>query len=148
MSESKWSVSRSEGHRLVVTIVRTAERLQKEADRFLRDYGITVAQLNLLIILAADREGASPSRIGQQLVVSRANVTGMVSRLKRLGLCRVEPDPADGRIKRVRLTTRGRRLLDRIDDPYFREIDRLTGGLTASRLKSVSDTLDRLVAGL
>lgn len=148
MNGSKWAVSRGEGHRMVITIVRTAERLQKEADRFLRDYGVTLTQFNLLVVLAANPSGLPQSEIGQQLVVSRANVTGLVGRLKRLGLCDVKVDPDDGRIKRVRVTPRGRRLLDRIDQPYFREIDRLTGGFTPSMLKRVSDTLERLVAEL
>jgi MarR family 2-MHQ and catechol resistance regulon transcriptional repressor len=148
MSDSRWSRRRGEGHRLVVTVVEAAERLQKAADRFLRDYGITVAQFNLLVALAVDPDGLPQAEIGQRLVVSRANVTGLVGRLRRLGLCRVEPDPGDGRVKRVRLTPRGRDLLDRIEGPYFREIRRLTGGLGASGLKRVSDTLDRLIEEL
>jgi len=148
MTGSKWEVCRGEGHRLVITIVRTAERLQKAADRFLRDHGVTVTQFNLLVVLAANRDGLPQSEIGQQLVVSRANVTGLVGRLERLGLCRAEPDASDGRVKRVRLTPRGRRLLDRIDQPYFREIERVTGGVPRSRLKRVTDTLEELAAGL
>ncbi|MBN2491713.1 MAG: MarR family transcriptional regulator [Planctomycetes bacterium] len=148
MSDSRWSRNRGEGHRLVVTVVRAAERLQKAADRFLRDYGITVAQFNLLAALAANRDSLPQSEIGTRLVVSRANVTGLVGRLQRLGLCRVDLDAADGRIRRVRLTPEGRRLLDRIEQPYFREIRRLTRGLEAARLQHAVDTLERLLEQL
>lgn len=145
MAPNRWRKKRSEGHRMIVTVVRAAERLHKEADRFFRNYGISVAQFNLLVILAENPAGLPQSEIGTLLVVSRANVSGLVRRVGRLGLCRIESDPLDGRVKKVKATTAGKRLLDRIDAPYFKEINRLTRVLSADRMRRVSDTLECLL---
>jgi MarR family 2-MHQ and catechol resistance regulon transcriptional repressor len=136
---------RNEGHRALITVVQAAGRIQKEAERFLREFGVTVAQFNVLVILADQPDGVTPSAIGDRLVVSRANVTGLLGRMKRDGLCRIEPDPEDGRVKRITVTPRGRRLLGRIEGPYFAEVERVTGVLSDTRLRGVSDALDRLV---
>lgn len=148
MNESTWDEFRSEGHRMLITVVRAAGRIQKRAERFLREYGVTVAQFNVLAILADNPEGVTPSAIGDELVVSRANMTGLLARMKRDGLCRVEPDPSDGRVKRISVTPRGRRLLDRIEEPYFSEVGRVTAGLSETRLRQVSSALDRLLEQL
>lgn len=145
---TKWQEPRTEAHRMVVSVVRVAGRLQREADRFLRDYDITVAQFNALVILAPHENGLPQSEIGDALVVSKANVTGLVARLQKLGLCLVATDRDDGRIKRVRLSKKGERLLERIDRPYFREIERLTEGLTEAQVARVTQTLDRLMESI
>lgn len=143
-----WGTYRDAGHRLVVTAVLVAERLAKTADRFLRPFRLTLAQFNLLAVLVPHRHGLPQSRIGAELVVSRANVTGLVRRMKGRGLCRVDPDPADERVKRVRITPAGRTLLDRIERPYFREIGRLTRRLSVPEMKRGAKLLDRLASGI
>jgi MarR family 2-MHQ and catechol resistance regulon transcriptional repressor len=143
-----WSVQRNPAHRLVVTAVRSAEQLTKAADRFLGDYGLTVAQFNLLGILLTEPHGIPQSRIGERLVVSRANVTGLVRRLKARGLCRTLPEPADSRIKRVVITPAGARLMDRIGPGYFREIDRLVRPLKDREMEEASRVLDLLQESL
>lgn len=129
---------------MVVTTVRVAERLVKAADRFLKPYNLTVAQFNLLAVLSTEPDGLAQARIGEMLVVSRANVTGLVRRLMASGLCRIQADPTDARVNKVLITAAGRKRLDRLQEGYFREIGRLTRSLTAAETRSVSDTLDRL----
>lgn len=143
-----WSTYRTSGHRLVVTTVKVGERLIKAADRFLRPYRLTLTQFDVLVELIAAPEGLPQSGLGSRLVVSRANVTGLVRRLKRLGLCRTGSDAADGRVKKVYITPAGARLLGRIRRPYFSRIEDITRALRASDLGRAADVLDRLGAGL
>ena len=139
-----WGTHRNAAHRMVVTTVRVAERLVKAADRFLKPHDLTVAQFNLLVVLSTVPDGLAQARIGEKLVVSRANVTGLVRRLMASGLCRIQEDPSDARVNRVVITPAGRKRLDRIQEGYFREIDRLTRTLTSAEMRSVSETMDRL----
>ena len=129
---------------MVVTTVRVAERLVKAADRFLKPHDLTVAQFNLLAVLSTEPDGLAQVRIGEMLVVSRANVTGLVRRLMASGLCRIREDPSDARVNKVVITPAGRKRLDRIQEGYFREIDRLTRTLTKAQMEGVSNTLDHL----
>jgi MarR family 2-MHQ and catechol resistance regulon transcriptional repressor len=139
-----WTEFVSSGHRAVVTTVRVAERLTKAADRFLKPYRLTLAQFNLLAVLMQEAEGLPQSRIGARLVVSRANVTGLLRRMKSRGLCETHSDESDARIKNVRITASGAKLMDRIAPAYFKEIDRLTQPLRDGDLARVSEALDRL----
>jgi len=148
VGRTDWAEFRTAGHRAIVMTVRVAERLSKAADRFLQPYKLSLAQFNLLVVLMADPRGLPQARIGQRLVVSRANVTGLVRRMIQRGLVRVESDPGDARLKVVHLTPAGMRIVEQIEGPYFREIDRLTRPLTAGRLKALGDLLDRLERSL
>lgn len=148
MSPNRWGTFRNPGHRLAVTAFRTGERLGKGADRFLRPYRLSLAQFNLLAELAAHPEGLAQSAIGTFLVVSRANVTGLVGRMARRGLCRTKAVPGDRRVKIVRATGAGLRLLRSIERPYFREIDRFTRGLKAAEKMRLSAALDGLLASM
>lgn len=143
-----WTTFRFEGHRLVVTAVRVADQIAKRADRFLRAYRLTLAQFNLLAVLYRHPSGVAQAQIGSELVVSRANVTVMLQRLKSRGLCAVARDPGDARVRRVKLAPAGAKLLDRIERPYLQEIERLTRHFPASELKRASDLLDRLQQAL
>lgn len=139
-----WTTFRSPGHRLVVTTVRTAERLSKAAERLLKTHRIGLAQFNLLAVLMGNPDGLPQSRIGEKFIVSRANITSLVRRTKRLDLCRVDADPRDARIKVVRITPKGRTLLGRLEGPYFREIQRITASFPPSALTALASRLDRL----
>ena len=144
MGRHDWTAFKNAGHRAVVTTVRVAERLSKAADRFLANYDLSLAQFNLLTILASRPEGLAQSEIGDALVVSRANVTGLVSRLKARELVSISGTEKDARIKCVRITTSGARLIDSIQSPYFEEIKRITRVLKSSDLKMLSDQLELL----
>lgn len=123
MKRADWTTWRSPGHRLVVEIVRASERLTKAADRFLQPWGLTIAQFNVLALLASSPSGLKQSEIGSRLVVTRANVTGLVRRLSARGLCRVEARADDARAKIVRITAGGSKLMARIERPWFGRID-------------------------
>lgn len=143
-----WTTDRKPGHRFLVTTVRVAGRLAKAADRFLKPYHLTMAQFNLLVVLTENQEGCSQTRIGDELVVSRADITGLVRRMRQRGLCRTSADPSDARVKRVQITPAGQRLTRLIRGPYFAEIARLTGSLDEAEMIRVADTLDRLEENL
>jgi DNA-binding MarR family transcriptional regulator len=143
-----WSSFRFPGHRAVVTTVQVAERLSKAADRFLAHYKLTLAQFNFLAILRQEPAGIHQSEIGARLVVSRANITGLVGRMKQAGLCRVVSDPQDARLKRIRITAAGDRLIDRIEGPYLAEIRRITRSFSAGEMEQLSETLDRLLRSI
>lgn len=144
MSGHDWSVWHGPGHRLVVTAVHVSACLSKAADRYLRKWRLTLAQFNILVVLLQQRHGLPQAHLGERLVVSRANVTGLVRRMKALGLVRIVGEEGDARIKRVQITPAGTRLMRRIERPWFREIDRLTGSLNARELDPAADLLDRL----
>jgi DNA-binding MarR family transcriptional regulator len=143
-----WRSFRNPGHRLVLTTVRVSERLKKAADQFLRRFRISLTQFNLLAVLSANPEGIPQSRIGDELTVSRANVTWLVRRGAARGLCRIDPSSLDARLKLVRITREGAALLRRIEGPYFAELRRIARGLSGAQALRAAEALDRLRQGL
>lgn len=77
-----------------------------------RRFGLTSQQTQLLCILAGDQP--SFGELAARLGCDKTNVTGMVDRLERKGLLARETDPRDRRVSRIRLTTKGWALGDKL----------------------------------
>ena len=96
---------------LAYNVLRTATALNPHIDRGLRELNLTGSQLNALMALkVAGPEGISLSEIGRSLVVTKANVTGLIDRLERDGLVERRTH-ADRRVTLAVLTKRGAELL-------------------------------------
>jgi DNA-binding MarR family transcriptional regulator len=84
--------------------------LKRGADAWFRTHGLTGAQVGVLTRLDGT-QGKPMSAIGAELWCDVSNVTGLVARLEEQGLVARSADPSDQRVKRVRLTDRGRSAL-------------------------------------
>jgi DNA-binding MarR family transcriptional regulator len=84
--------------------------LKKGADAWFREHGLTGAQVGVLTVLSG-HEGKPMGAIGAELWCDVSNVTGLVARLEEQRLVVRSLDPSDQRVKRVRLTERGRAAL-------------------------------------
>jgi DNA-binding MarR family transcriptional regulator len=111
-------------------------------------FGISGAQWGVLRQLhRAAQEGRPGLRItelGERLLVRPPSVTGIVDRLERAGLVARDTDAADQRARRVRLTDRGRELLDAILAGHPAQIARLLGGLSAAEQAQLHQLLHKL----
>src|SRR5882724_1085023 len=97
---------------LAYNVVRTHNSLSPYLDRGLRDLNLTGAQLNALLVLRdAGAEGLPLSEIGRHLVVTKANVTGLIDRLEREGLVQRDSH-SDRRITLGKLTQKGKEVLE------------------------------------
>jgi len=97
---------------VVHNLLRTSSRLLPLLDADLRRRDLTGAQLNVLLVLrAAEPDGLLMNEIGQRLVVTRSNVTGLVDRLERQGLV-TRTAHRDRRATLVRLTAEGSRAIE------------------------------------
>jgi DNA-binding MarR family transcriptional regulator len=75
-------------------------------------------------------------------------MTNRLHRLERAGLIERRPDPGDGRGRLVRLTARGRRLVDEIAPLHLENEERLLASLTREDRGALEDLLRRLVRSL
>jgi len=115
---------------LVFNLLRTQSCLGLLIDADLRRERLTAAQFNALLVLrAGGREGLLMGEIGERLVVTKSNVTGLVDRLERQGLV-ARGEHRDRRATVVRLTDAGADLLERALPRYAKLLAELTGCLT------------------
>ena len=131
----------------VTSIMRAQQILLGGLDGLLRQYGLTFARYEALVLLAFSRRGALPLRvIGERLMVHPTSVTNTVDRLERGGLVRRRPNPRDGRGILAEITPSGREVMTRAtadlmaarfgmagyDPPELGEIFTLLRGLRVS----------------
>jgi DNA-binding MarR family transcriptional regulator len=70
--------------------------------------GLRMSHFVLLNHLVRVNDGATPARVARALQLAKGAITNTVQRLEERGLVRTEPDPADGRGRRIWLTEAGR----------------------------------------
>lgn len=137
---------KSAAHEALLNIVVTAELLTKEGDRILRPLGLTESQFNVMMVLKHQAEGnaLSQTRLGDRLVVNRSNVTGLVDRMEKGGLVSRSDDPNDRRIKMIRLTTEGKKILDQAEKVYIARVEEVMGELKQKEWSSLTYLLEQI----
>jgi len=130
---------------VVLGILRTAKQLNPLLDSDLRELDLTGSQVKVLLLLlhAAQDEPLSLSDVGRQLVVTKANVTGLVDRLERKGLVR-RASGTDRRVFFAQLTPQGRALVDRIHPRHQLVLESLTHDLSRKEKEQLVQTLTKL----
>ena len=129
---------------LVHNLLRTHSYLSPFIDAGLRRRNLTAAQFNTLLVLrTAGDEGLMMGQIGERLVVTKSNVTGLIDRLERQGLV-ARCEHRDRRAKLVRLTDAGAELLERTLPRHAELLAELTGCLTAKQKQGLIRLLTKL----
>lgn len=116
------------------SMVRTLGLLDRVMQPYFARFGITGSQWGLLRALnRAESDGLTGLRLtdlSERLIIRPPSVTGVVDRLQRLGLVVRESVADDLRARQVRLTPKGRHLLQRVLSGHAAQIDAVLGGLT------------------
>jgi DNA-binding MarR family transcriptional regulator len=107
------------GHEIAMALRAAYWAMHRRADAVLARHGVTADQFVLLSLLSEEDEGAPEYGVTQQELVRRASsdpntVRAMLVLLERGGLVSRRPHLTDGRARSVVLTTKGRRILQRL----------------------------------
>ncbi len=104
------------------------------------------------LLAALRRSGApyelNPTTLMRATLLSSGGMTKRLDRLDEAGLVERRPDPADRRGTLVRLTRRGRAIIDSAIETHVRNEDRLLRSLKPADRRALDDLLRRLLAGL
>ena len=93
---------------------KAAQQVARRAKEKLSRYGVTPVQYAVLKVLW-EEDCQSGGSIGDRLILDSATMTGVIDRLERKGLIQRHGDPADRRVHRVLLTSKGKRLRKSLD---------------------------------
>jgi DNA-binding MarR family transcriptional regulator len=111
-------------------------------------FSVTLPRFDLLAQVARPRLGPSLSELSRRLLVTKGNITDIVSRLEAEKLIERRRDAADGRIQYVFLTDSGRDLLNEMlpaHDLWLKEIMR---GLSREEMSTLYQALGILTSSL
>jgi DNA-binding MarR family transcriptional regulator len=112
MSDSTYKNDMSIDERVLMAIVRIAERFKKKSSALVKNWGLTFSQYNVLRVLDASENGQNTMKnVNRIMLVSSANMTGITKRLEKSGFIIRTSDPNDDRLKRLQITSQGRHVL-------------------------------------
>lgn len=121
--------------------VRSIESLLRE--RLREDFGTTLPRFDVLATLYGIPEGLKMSQLSQHLVVSNGNVTGVVEKLVGEGLLERTNVETDRRAFLVRITPKGRILMDEMTARHREWVHDYMGCVTeADAARAISIMID------
>ncbi len=133
-------------HRALLNIYYTASCLKKRADEFFRPFGLTDVQFNLMMLLQYQSsldEGLSQAQLSDMMLVNRANITSLIDRMEKVSLVVRTAAPEDRRYNIIKLTSRGRKLLARVEPLYANEVKKIMVPLRESEQKKLIAMLEK-----
>jgi MarR family transcriptional regulator, organic hydroperoxide resistance regulator len=119
-------------NRLFFRFFQAANTLHTKGTNALADFGVTTQQWSVLGALSREQagEGMAISALSEYLLVSRQNLTGLLSRLEREGIVRRVADAVDRRSVRVQLTPKGKKLWLSLGKPIHTFYDEALKGFS------------------
>lgn len=134
-------------HECLLNILYTATMLYKASYLYFRRYGITDAQFNVLIQLYyTKQEGLSQIDLGKRLVVNKANMTGIIDRLEKAGYAKRENHPKDRRVNIIKITLKGKDLVNRLEPGYFTGVKKLMSHISKNDMKTIIKGMEKIRA--
>ncbi|MBC5825208.1 MAG: MarR family transcriptional regulator [Candidatus Eremiobacteraeota bacterium] len=131
----------------LLTLKRTAADLQGLIEGGLKQVDLSGGRLNVLMALhSSPNHMMALSDIGEYLVVTRPNITGLVDGLVSDGFVRRVDHPADRRMILAQLTERAVKFMDSFVPQHFRYVDDLMKCLTDAEQKQLVGLLDKIRA--
>ena len=131
-----------------LSLVRTGALLFDEVEKFLKPYGITATQYNVLRILrGAEPNGLCRNELRDRMLTRMPDMTRLLDRLEDADLVGRERQDHDRRLVRSRITSAGLKLLADLDDVVRAEEKRRLSHLNDEQLGTLIDLLALVRSG-
>lgn len=136
--------------RIAARLVRLGRYLDRDTADHLAPWSLSEGEQNVLAALR--RSGPpyelTPTELYRSLLVSSGAMTNRLDRLEAAGLIVRIPDPDDRRRTRVRITDRGREVVDGALDAHVTALEALFEGLGRDEADQLEDLLRSILARL
>jgi DNA-binding MarR family transcriptional regulator len=139
------------GHlRLWLRLFANVALVERELrERLRKEHGVSLAKFDYLSQLYREPGGEmTMGQLGQRLMVSGGNITGLTDRLAADGLVRREVDASDRRVQKVVLTDEGRELFASMAGDHEAWVRELLSGLDAQEVEALLSGLSRMKASV
>jgi DNA-binding MarR family transcriptional regulator len=129
-------------------LIRVIGMVERVMQPYFSRFGISGAQWGVLRNLhRAEQEqlpGLRLTDLSERLLIRPPSVTGVVDRLERAGLVVRDGSPTDLRAKRVRLTDKGRQIVEQVLAVHGTKMESVLGGLSEAEQVQLHRLLSRL----
>jgi DNA-binding MarR family transcriptional regulator len=136
-------------HATFLNLLQAANELTQGVAELLKPAGLTPTQYNVLRVLrGAGEEPLTCGEMGERLIARDPDVTRLLDRLERNGLISRERSEEDRRVVVTRITEKGRRLVDRLDEPVSQLHRDQLGHLGKEKLAALAELLEEAREGV
>src|SRR4051794_38304576 len=133
--------------RAATSVFRVQQILLAGFDEVLRQFELTFARYEVLVLLTFSRTGQLPLKvIGSRLMVHPTSVTNAIDRLVAAGYVDRQPNPTDGRGVLAGITAKGRAVVDKATRALT-ELDFGLPDLPGAERQELFDVLKRVRLG-
>jgi MarR family 2-MHQ and catechol resistance regulon transcriptional repressor len=116
---------------MTLNLLYTYDFFHQLAARYMAEYGLSKSSLNVLMALRhGSLDGMQLHDLGDLLLVSKANITGLIDHLEEKDLVKRVIGTNDRRARFARITRKGEALLDKFVPVHYGNIRRLLADLT------------------
>ena len=131
--------------RIFVALLKAADVLGQEVEKWLKSEGLTSAQYNVLRILRGAEPDGLPCRgIGDAMISRDPDITRLLDRMENQELITRERQTDDRRVVKTRVTAKGLGLLKNLDAPVREMHKRQFQHMTPAQLNNLVDLLEAL----
>ena len=128
---------------LFVSLLRAADSLSQEVERFLKSAALTGAQYNVLRILrGAEPEGILCRGIAERMISRDPDMTRLLDRMEKHGWITRQRQKDDRRVIKTRITAAGLEILKKLDAPVDELHKRQFRHIAAPKLKALADAIE------
>lgn len=137
-------------HEALLNIYYTATAIKKNISDFLRKYGLTDVQFNVLMLIKHQCNtdgGLSQAQISRMMLVNKANITSLIDRMEKAQLVK-RTAANDRRFNIIRMTTKSKKLLEKVEPLYAREVTRIMNCLNQAEQKKLITKMEKIRNGI
>jgi DNA-binding MarR family transcriptional regulator len=128
---------------VVLSMLRTADKLALPMNEVLRREGLSLSQYNVLRILrGAGTDGLPCGEISERMVRRDPDLTRLLDRLEARGLVSRARDTVDRRVVKANITADGLKSLEALDTEVEATVRKTLSHMSASRLKELCELLE------
>lgn len=131
--------------RVALDLIFTGDILQQTVSCEFARYGLSRSTYNILMLLHhGPSAGMQLHDLGELLLVSRANITGLIDHLEQKELVTRSVDQADRRARFARITASGQALLETLIPAHNRTVQLLLQEMTSAEKQMLVKLLKKM----
>lgn len=124
-------------------LLRTHQAFLSYAARHVHKLDLTLPQYDVIITLG-NTQGMQPKMLGEETLITKGTLTGVIGRLEDKGLVERLASKKDGRSQIIRLTEAGRAVYEQTFPEHLAHINRLFDGYAAEDIAKLEADLVKL----
>jgi DNA-binding MarR family transcriptional regulator len=127
-----------------LSILVVAGDVERRMEAHFARYGLSQGRFVVLMLLNRRKEAMSPAELADAADVTRATVSGLLDVLESDGLVARSSRKGDGRMIDVRITKKGRELLESSLPDHYQRIGSFVADLTRAEKKTIIELMAKV----